>query len=101
MRRRELVKIIAGATAARPSLAAAQRSERVRRVGLLWNFAAGDPEGQARFTAFRDALQQLGWIDSRNLVIDNRWSTGEPDFSRKAAAEFARTHPDVVIASGS
>jgi hypothetical protein len=32
----------------------------VRRIGVLMNFTADDPEGQARLTAFLQRLQQLG-----------------------------------------
>ena len=53
--------------AARGARAAA---ERVRRIGVLMNFAADDPEGQARIAAFVQGLQQLGWTDGRNVRID-------------------------------
>jgi putative tryptophan/tyrosine transport system substrate-binding protein len=43
------------------------------------NLAADDPEGQARNTAFVQALQQLGWTDGRNVRIDTRWPAGEAD----------------------
>jgi hypothetical protein len=45
----------------------------VRRIGVLMNVAADDPEGQARLTAFVQGLQQLGWTDGRNVRIDYRW----------------------------
>jgi putative ABC transport system substrate-binding protein len=45
-------------------------------------------------------LQQLGWIDGRNLRIDIRWSAGDADRSRRYAAELFALAPDVLVASG-
>ena len=55
MRRREFIALLGGA-AAWPLAARAQQAERVRRVGVLMNSAADDPEGQARMAAFRQGL---------------------------------------------
>jgi hypothetical protein len=45
---------------------------RMRRIGVLLNLAADDPESQRRMTAFVQGLQQLGWTDGRNVRIDTR-----------------------------
>jgi putative tryptophan/tyrosine transport system substrate-binding protein len=71
MRRREFITLLGGA-AAWPVAARAQQPERVRRIGVLTNLAADDPEGQARITALVQSLQQLGWTDGRNVRIDYR-----------------------------
>ena len=59
MRRREFITLLGGAVAAWPLAARAQQSERMRRVGLLVGLA-DDWEGQARVTAFKQGLQELG-----------------------------------------
>ena len=59
MKRREFITLLGGA-AAWPLAAWAQQGKRVRRIGVLMNVAADDPEGQARLTAFVQGLQQLG-----------------------------------------
>ncbi len=66
MKRRTFITLLGSATA--PSLfwplaASAQQPERVRSIGVLMNTAADDPEGRARFAAFEQGLQQLGWTD--------------------------------------
>src|SRR5947209_18597356 len=80
MKRREFIALIGASAAAAPSFlwpraARAQQTDRVRRIGVFMNSAADDPEGQARNTAFVQALQQLGWTDGRNARIDTRWGT--------------------------
>jgi putative tryptophan/tyrosine transport system substrate-binding protein len=59
MRRREFISLLGGAAAAWPLAARAQQAERMRRIGLLVGLA-DDWEGQARVTAFKQGLQELG-----------------------------------------
>jgi putative ABC transport system substrate-binding protein len=99
MRRRHFISVIGGAAAAWPFAAFAQQSARVRRIGVLMNFAAADPEGQARLTAFLQGLQQLGWIDRRNMQIDVHWAGNHVDDIRKHAAELVKLAPDIILAS--
>ena len=79
MRRRDFISLLGGAAIAWPLAARAQQRERVRRIGLLINLAADDPELQARRAAFQQGLQQLGWIDGRNVRIIARWGASDAD----------------------
>jgi putative tryptophan/tyrosine transport system substrate-binding protein len=101
IRRRDFITLLGGAAAAWPLAARAQQGERLRRIGVLMNGAADDPEGQARLIAFVQALQQFGWTDGRNVRIDTRWAAGDADRIRQYAAEFAAPAPDVILATGS
>ena len=100
MRRRKFITFLGGA-AAWPLAAGAQQTDRVRRVGALGALAADDPEGQSRLAAFREGLQQLGWIDGRNVRIDSRWGGGDADDFRKIANDLVALTPDVILATGS
>ena len=100
MRRREFIGLLGSAVAAGPVAAYAQQSEAVRRIGILMSLAADDPEGKARFTAFRQSLQQLGWVEGRTVRIETRWAGGKVDNARKYAAELIAFNPDVILASG-
>ena len=100
MKRREFISLLGGA-AAWPLAARAQQAERMRRIGVLMNLAADDPEGQARNTAFLQELAQLGWIAGRNVQINTRWGAGDPERIRKFAAELVALAPDVIVATSS
>ena len=76
--------------AARPSAAHRRAHEPDRRR----------QQGQARLAAFVQGLQELGWTEGRNVRIDNRWGSGNPDNTRKYAAELVALAPDVILASG-
>jgi putative ABC transport system substrate-binding protein len=100
--RREFITLLGGAAAAGWPLAAqAQQPEQMRRVGVLMSLAADDAEGKARLAAFLQGLQQLGWIDGRNVRIDTRWGAGDADRTRRYAAELVALAPDVILATGS
>jgi putative ABC transport system substrate-binding protein len=84
-----------------PLAARAQQADRMRRVGVLLNRVADDPEEQARLAAFLQRLQELGWTDGRNVWIDYRWAAADPDRSRTYAAELVALAPDIILAAGS
>jgi putative tryptophan/tyrosine transport system substrate-binding protein len=101
MRRREIITLIGGAAVAWPLAARAQQSDRIRRVGVLMPLATDDLEAQARYAAFLERLQQLGWTDGRNVHVDARWSAGNAADTRKYAEELVALAPDVILATGS
>ena len=98
MKRREFIMLLGGA-AAWPLAARAQQGERVRRIGVLMNLAANDPEALRRMTAFVQGLQQRGWTEGGNVRIDIRWAAGSTDRFRTYAAELVALKPDVVLAA--
>jgi putative tryptophan/tyrosine transport system substrate-binding protein len=71
LRRRQFITLLGGA-AAWPLAADAQQSERMRRIGALMYLAADDPDSPALVAAFARGLQELGWIEGRNIQIDYR-----------------------------
>ena len=94
-RRKFLATLLGGAAVAWPFAARAQQRERVRRIGVLMNLAADDAVARARIGALQQGLQQLGWIEGRNLHIDYRWTTGGDAELRLYAAELVALAPDV------
>jgi putative tryptophan/tyrosine transport system substrate-binding protein len=98
--RRKLLVALGGA-AAWPLAARAQQGERMRRVGVLMNLAADDPEAPARVAALAQGLGELGWTVGRNVMIDYRWAAGDVERNRKYAAELVALAPQVIVANSS
>jgi putative ABC transport system substrate-binding protein len=99
LKRRKFITLLIGGATAWPLAARAQQTERMRRVGVLMNLTADDPEGQARLAAFLQGLQQLGWTDGRNVQIDYRWAAGDAGRFHRYAEELLALAPDVILAS--
>jgi putative ABC transport system substrate-binding protein len=100
MRRRDFIRAVAGSTIAWPLSTRAQQGGLLRRIGVLLNRTADDPEGQATLAAFQQGLQQLGWSDGRNVRFDIRWGINNVDRDRRDAAELVELSPDVILAGG-
>src|SRR5262249_32331739 len=77
----------------------AQQGERMGRIGVI--SPANDQPSQARYAAFIQGLQQLGWTEGRNVRIDARWPEGNAAEIRRHAAELGALAPDVIFATGS
>jgi putative tryptophan/tyrosine transport system substrate-binding protein len=99
IRRREFITLLGGGVAAWPLAARAQQPERMRRIGVLMNLGESTPDGQARFAAFLQGLQQLGWTDGRNVRLDVRWGADDADRIRRVASELVALPLDVILAN--
>jgi putative ABC transport system substrate-binding protein len=100
MRRRDFIKMIAGSAASWPIGAQSQQRDRPRVIGVLLPAPANDPEYQPWLGAFRQALQQLGWAEGRNIRFEIRWGTSNVATIRKQAAELVALSPDIILAPG-
>src|SRR5215472_9697734 len=100
LRRREFIVLLGGAAVAWPLAARAQHGERVRRLAVMMGGrnADTDPEGRAWFSAFRQGLEDLGWVEGRNFRADYRWPAGDLDRMRVIAKEFVDLQPDLLVA---
>src|SRR5262245_3517486 len=100
MKRREFITLFGGAAIAWPLAARAQQGERVRRVGVLSNFAESDLEAQSMVEALHQTLQELGWVEGRNLRIDHRWAAGNSTRMQAFAKALIALQPDVIVGHG-
>jgi hypothetical protein len=100
MKRREFITLLGSAASAWPLAARAQQGERMRRIAVLMNLTADDPESAVRIAAFAQGLEQLGWTLGRNVQIDYRWGAGNTERIRGYAAELVALAPDVILAVG-
>src|SRR5262245_17626809 len=100
MRRRDFIAGVGSAAAASPLSARAQQDGRVRRIGVLQSGAESDPSFQDDVAGLRQRLQQLGWIEGRNLRLDLRFSDGDLGLIGRYAQELVDFAPDVLIVGG-
>ena len=100
MRRRNFIALLGSAAVAWPLAARAQQGERMRRIGVLSTFAESDPEAQSMVGALDQTLQELGWVEGRNLRIDRRWAAGNPGRLDGFVKLLIELEPDAIIAHG-
>ena len=100
MRRRDFIRVVACSASFWP-LAARAQADRVPLIGVAMTLSSDDPESEARLTAFRQTLQDLGWIVGRNVRIEYRWGAGDPERNRRNSLELVGLAPDVILATGS
>jgi putative ABC transport system substrate-binding protein len=96
--RRTFVTLLGGA-AIWPLGALAEKSDGVRRVGVIMGFAESDEVWQIYLANFRRALQDLGWTDGRNIRFDYRFTGDSDERMRSMAKEIVGPAPDVILAS--
>ena len=97
MRRREFIAALGGA-AAWPLAAHAQRSGRIRRIGVLHGLE-NEEFYRAWLSAFTQRLQDLGWVDGGNVRIEYRFTDQNPERIRVASEELVALQPDVIFAT--
>ena len=94
LKRRSFITLLGGAAAAWPLAA---RAQQMRRVGVMIALPEGDPELKKWLAAFRQALERLGWSESRNVHIDYRF-TPAGAHAQELAKELLALQPDVILA---
>ncbi len=97
--RRQFISALGGAAAVWPLAARAQPPERMRRIGVVMGYKESDPEAQALVAAFRQELQKLGWTEGRNIQIDVRYATDDPDQVRALAVDLMGLKPDLMVSN--
>src|SRR6516165_1881442 len=97
MRRRAFIKLVGGAAAVWPLAARAQQSA-IPVIGYL-NF--GSPESDvSRLTGLRRGLNQAGYVEGRNFVIEYRWAGNQTDRLPALAADLVQLRVAVIVSPG-
>jgi putative ABC transport system substrate-binding protein len=95
MRRREFIAGL-GCVAAWPLAARAQRSDKIYRIGFIANDPAipTQPAGKA----FLDGLDESGFVEGKNVIIERRFAEGRPRYA-DLAGELVNLRVDVIVSS--
>ena len=83
-----------------PIDADAQQSGKVYHIGVL-GVNASDPVEVRRLQTFRQGLQELGWIEGKNIVLEYRWTEGDSARLPHLAADLVRLNVDLILARSS
>src|SRR5262249_14998366 len=97
MKRREFITLVGGAVAGWPLAARAQQAA-MPVVGYL---NLGSPESDvSRLTGLRRGLNETGYVEGRNLVIEYRWAGNQTDRLSVLAADLVRLQVTAIVTAG-
>jgi putative tryptophan/tyrosine transport system substrate-binding protein len=99
MHRRDFIKVVAGSAVIWPLGAGAQPVGKRYTIGVL---SAGNERAvnPALYAAFFEALQELGWVEGKNVVVEYRHAENRPERLPELAADLVRREVDVIAAAG-
>jgi len=98
MDRRAFVGSVACTLLAAPLAARAQQAQKIYRIGILESIPAA--QNTANLDALRQGLQQFGYVEGRNLIIEYRSADGHPDRFPALASELVRLKVDLIVTRG-
>src|SRR6516225_12035819 len=98
MKRRAFLAMLGTAAAACPLTALAQQTTKIPWIGVLWH--AGNEQQEALFLgALRKGLNELGYVEGKNIELVNRFADEHYDRFDGLGAELVKAKVDVIVGS--
>ena len=99
LKRREFITLLGGAAAAWPLTAGAQQAGKIYRIGILSGGAPIGPLDERRKSLLSN-LALHGFVEGRNVVLEQRWADAHLDRLGALAAELKAAKVDVIVTNG-
>jgi putative ABC transport system substrate-binding protein len=97
LNRRAFIARAAALAAAAPLASLAQQ----KAVRIAWLSRGDRSDNSPFFDSLRGGLRDLGYVEGRNMVLEQVWTSGTDERAVQMAAELMRSRPDIVFAQGS
>jgi putative ABC transport system substrate-binding protein len=97
MRRREFITLLGSAAVTWPIAVSGQQSSQIRKIGVLWHAASAEDEA-VYLGALREGLAELGYVEGRNIVLENRFPAEQWERFVSLAAELVQLKPALLVA---
>jgi putative ABC transport system substrate-binding protein len=82
---------------AAPRFSRSQAPSKVPRIGILWFGSINTPAALQNRSAFRQRLAALGYVEGKNIVIDERSAEGNPERLRELARGLVASKVEVIV----
>jgi putative ABC transport system substrate-binding protein len=100
IRRRDVLKAVAGFAVASPNVARAQQGSRQRLVAMAFGGSNTDPDAKTRIEAIQDGMTRLGWVEGRDLRYEYFYAGNNAERALQIARELLAASPDAILTSG-
>jgi putative tryptophan/tyrosine transport system substrate-binding protein len=82
------------------SRASGQQPRNIPRVVALWFASSSDPLARRNFALFRQRLRELGYVEGKSIVVDERFADGSAQRLKELARELVEAKADIIVAAG-